>query len=332
MVDGKRQTASSRELHAPLLAMLRAAGGEWLAAQEIARSLDLGRLPLERELERLESFGFCVEREDSRLKLVAAPDLLFPDEIRHGLDTRVIGREVVVYDEIGSTNDAAWELAANGCNEGAVVFAEEQTRGRGRLGRKWYSPRGGLWMSILLRLEHPAERATLLTMAASVAVAGTIRAYPGCNATIRWPNDILVGEKKVAGVLVETRSTARLREAFVLGIGIDVSSAALPPELKAVATTLARHSSKPICRTKLARLILRRLDEMYLQILNGEHTAIGKEWSAMSSSLGRNITIIQNGRTYKGEVVDIDPIAGLMVRLDRGFVRAFRGEHVTVVK
>jgi len=324
--------APASKLNAPLLAMLKGVDGEWVAAGELAQTLRLGEQQLEREIEQLRGLGFGIEKEDARVRLVDAPDLLYPDEIREGLGTRIIGRKLIAYDRIGSTNDAAWDYAADGVDEGFVVLAEEQTRGRGRMGRKWYSPRGGLWMSIVLRPDPPAERATMLTTAASVAVARAIRGYPGCNATIRWPNDILIDGKKTAGILVETRSEKGLRGTFILGIGVDVNCRDLPEELRAIATTVARHTEKPIRRTELARLILRNLDELYLRILRGEHASICEQWLSMSSIRGRRITIIQNGRTYRGEVVDMDPVAGLMVRLDRGFVRAFKGEHVTVVR
>jgi len=320
------------ELNARLLATLKAAGGQGSPVGDVARSLRLNQPQLGREIERLEDLGFSIEEKDSRLRLVAAPDLLYPHEIREGLGTELIGRKVVVYDSISSTNDVAWELAADGVDEGLVVLAEEQTRGRGRMGRTWHSPRGGLWMSVLLRPDPPTERATVLTTAASVAVARAIRSYPGCNATIRWPNDILVKGKKVAGVLVETRTTTSLRGTFILGVGVNVNCVELPDDLRATATILALHSKEPIRRAELARSIIRNFDDLYLEILRGEYAAIAEEWPAMSSTIGRRITIIQNGRTYRGEVVDIDPVAGLMVRLDRGFARAFKGEHVTVVK
>jgi len=329
--QNKAMPASTR-LNARLLGRLKSAAGQWVDEPEIGRSIGLTGLRLEREADRLQGLGFAIEREDSRLRLVAEPDLLFADEIGGLLDTSVVGRQVAVYQSLGSTNDAAWELAAAGAAEGAVVLAEEQTGGRGRMGRCWHSPQGGLWMSVLLRPNPPAERATVLTMAASVAVAKAARKLAGCNATIRWPNDILIGAKKVAGVMVETRSSQELHGVFILGIGVNANCADFPEEIGQIATSLALHAGRTVRRADLARLILKLLDELYQQVLHGEHAAVGEEWMAMSSTIGQRITIIRNGRTYKGEVVDMDPVAGLMVRLDSGFVRAFKGEHVTVAK
>ena len=326
----ERQERKSGILNAPLLSLLKA--GEWATEQEIARSTGLAGLRLERELKSLRRFGFAIESAGSGFRLAGAPDAFFPDELTYGLDTAVIGRNIVVLERVSSTNDAAWELAGNGAADGLVVLAEEQTHGRGRMGRSWFSPRGGLWMSIVLIPGQPAERATAITMAASVAVARAIRTFPGCDASIRWPNDILIDGRKVAGVMVETGSSRSLHGTFILGIGVDVNCTEFPREIEPLATALAVHAGGKIRPADLARLIIRFLDELYSQIVRGEHAAIGDEWLALSSTVGQRITIMRNGRTYRGEVVDMDPVAGLMVRLDSGFVRAFKGEHVTVVK
>jgi len=326
----ERQERKSGIFHAPLLSLLK--DSEWATEQEIARHIGLAGLRLDREIETLRRFGFAIESSGSGFRLAGAPDVFFPDELSWGLDTAMIGRDVVVLDRVSSTNDAAWELAANGAADGLVVLAEEQTRGRGRMGRSWFSPRGGLWMSILLVPDKPAGQATALTMAASVAVAKAVRTYPGCDASIRWPNDILIAGRKVAGVMVETGSSRSLHGTFILGIGVDVNCSEFPREIEPLAAAMAVHAGAKIRRADLARLIIRFLDELYIQIIRGEHAAIGEEWLALSSTVGQRVTIMRNGRTYRGEVVDMDPVEGLMVRLDTGFVRAFRGEHVTVVK
>ena len=319
-------------LNPRLLRALKDANGEWVSETEIGRVAWLTGLRLEREIECLRRLGFVIEAGGARFRLLDAPDLLLSEEIRDLLDTAVIGREMAVYQTLASTNDAAWQHAAAGAEDGFVVLAEEQTAGRGRMGRGWFSPHGGLWMSIVLRPDAPAERATALTMAASVAVAKAIRKYPGCTATIRWPNDILIDGKKVGGVMVETGSSRSLHGVCILGIGVNVNCTQFPDELAAIATALALHVKTRIRRAELARLALAFLDELYGQIRRGDYGAAGEEWLALSSSVGQRITIMRNGRTYKGEVVDMDPMAGLMVRLDSGFVRAFKGEHVTVVK
>lgn len=332
MKSYRNPIAGPTRMNARLLAALKAGAGQWIMARDLGRGAGLAGLRLRRDVQRLRDLGFVIDEEPARFRLAHAPDVLLAEEIRGGLDTRVIGREVIVCERVESTNDAAWELARWGAAEGTAVLAEEQTRGRGRMGRNWHSPRGGLWMSIILNPATAADRATVLTMAASVAVAKAIRELAGCHATIRWPNDILVGGLKVAGLMVETHTINSPRETSVLGIGVDVNCTQFPEEIATMATSLALQTGRDVRRADLARLVFRLLDERYLQLCRGEIAPVGEEWMAMSSTLGQRITILQNGRTYTGEVVDIDPEAGLMVRLDRGFVRAFKNEHVTVVK
>jgi len=327
-----RTARQAAELNGPLLELLKSAAGQWLAVRHVMRTLRLSSGALDDALDRMARVGFNVLREGNRVRLAGLPDVLSSVEIREQLGTSIVGRNVILFDTIGSTNDAAWEAAANGAPDGTAVVAERQTAGRGRMGRSWASPRGGLWMSVVLRPNLPVERLTVLTMAASVAAARAIRVYPGCNAVIHWPNDIYVAGRKAAGILVETRSERLLSGTFIVGIGINVGCCTLPEELAETATVLSKHTKVPLRRADMARLILQNLDRQYLRVLDGEYGQIGREWLAMSATVGRRITIVQNGRTYRGEVVDMDPVAGLMVRLDRGFVRAFRGEHVTVLK
>jgi len=331
-MDVTQHHAPSAEAEGRLLALMKSAAGQWVALSHVIRTLRISPAALDAAFERLAYVGFSFAREDRRVRLAELPDVLSGIELREQLGTRIVGRNIMLFDTIGSTNDAAWEAAASGAIDGTAIIAERQTAGRGRMGRSWASPIGGLWMSVLLRPNLPAERVTVLTMAASVAAARAIRVYPGCNAFIHWPNDIYLAGRKAAGILVEARSERQLGGTFIVGIGINVRCASLPDELAGTATVLSMHTKAPIRRADMARLILQNLDRLYVQILDGEYSAIGQEWLGMSATVGRRITIVQNGRTYRGEVVDMDPVAGLMVRLDRGFVRAFRGEHVTVLK
>jgi BirA family biotin operon repressor/biotin-[acetyl-CoA-carboxylase] ligase len=329
---GNIKASSQTNVNGQLLAMLKANADRETPVRAVSRRLGLSSLQVERSVGQLRDLGFGIEQQGNCLKLAYAPDVLLSEEIVEQLDTSIIGRNVAVYREIGSTNDAAWEMAAQGAREGTVVIAEEQSQGRGRMGRKWVSPRGGLWMSAVLQPALAHNRTSVLTIAASVAVAEAIRRCTECTATIRWPNDILSGGKKLAGVLVETRSARHLEGTFILGIGVDVNCQAFPPELQPIATSLALETDTPVRRTDIAREVLRYFDDVYGQVMDGNLVSIEEKWKKMSSTIGRRITIVQNSRTYRGEVVDMDVAAGLMVRLDRGFVRAFRGEHVSVVK
>jgi BirA family biotin operon repressor/biotin-[acetyl-CoA-carboxylase] ligase len=253
--------------------------------------------------------------------------------LKDGLHTRLVGRDIHVYDRVISTNDVLWELAARGAEEGTVVFADEQTAGRGRLGRTWWSPPGvGIWMSVLLKSGSPGGAVPTMTLAGALAVADAVRAETGLDAMIRWPNDVLVAGRKVAGVIVEARA-GRSHTDLVLGMGVDVNAAPedLPPELAGRATSLSAAAGRPVDRLRLARRLLTELDRWEQLELEGETGAIRRRWRELSATLGGRTCVEERGRRYSGTVIDLDAELGLVLRLDRGGIRHFRGEHVGLV-
>jgi len=246
--------------------------------------------------------------------------------------TAVVGREVRVLDRVTSTNDLVWQMAEDGAPEGLTVFAHAQTAGRGRFRRRWISPAGkGIWCSILLRPEVPTARIPLLTIAGALGAADAIREVAGVFAGLRWPNDVVLGDRKVAGVLVEGRSGLDAPPVFVLGVGINVSfhQDEMPEEIGHLATSVEDEAGRAVDGQALAATLLARIDSYYREILADELVTIGAAWRALSSTLNRRVAVREDGKTYTGTVIDIDPVEGLLVRLDRGFVRTFRGEHVT---
>ncbi len=269
------------------------------------------------------------------------------EELQRNLRTRIVGRRIHAYEMVISTSDVVRELADRGAEEGTVVFAEEQTCGRGRLGRTWWSPRGrGIWMSVLLR--PPVHRGTvpMTTIIGALATADAVRAVTRLPAMIRWPNDVLVGGRKVAGVLVEARTVSRTssegsqdrghvggdRE-LVLGIGIDVNvpQAEMPEDIAGFATSLSEAAGEDIDRLKLARTLLIELDRWYRIKLAQNIEAINQRWRELSATFGRTIVLEENGKRYEGTVIDVDARLGLALRLSSGNIRNFRGEHVTVI-
>jgi BirA family transcriptional regulator, biotin operon repressor / biotin---[acetyl-CoA-carboxylase] ligase len=260
------------------------------------------------------------------------------EKLKRNLRTLVIGREIRICDVVASTNDEAWELAEQGADEGTVVFAEEQTRGRGRLGRKWWSPRGrGIWMSVLLRPPRREGVLPMTTIIGALGAADAIRSTTRLPAMIRWPNDILIDGRKVGGVLVEEHSRPQGRD-LVLGIGIDIGPwtdadrAAMPKDVAEIATTLSDEVGEPVDRAAVARAMLRELDRWYRRKLDGDFESINQRWRELSATLGRRITLEEQGRRYEGNVIDVDVRYGLALRLERGTIRQFRGEHVSVVR
>jgi BirA family biotin operon repressor/biotin-[acetyl-CoA-carboxylase] ligase len=236
-----------------------------------------------------------------------------------------LGRPLIELDETPSTNDVCWQHAANDAPEGLAVSALHQTRGRGRFGRSWHAPAGlSVAVSVLLRPTLPPNRLPLLTAAAAVASCETARAFAGPSAAIRWPNDVVSRGRKLAGVIVEGRDGS----AWVLGCGINVNllEADFPDDLRSASTSLRIESGAAHDRQEVLRKFLERLDRRYDEALSGD-PALGRDWRDLSALVGRRVEISEAGTTCAGEVVDLDVLEGISIRLTHA-VRRFRLEHV----
>ena len=213
-------------LDVQILTALRAAGDGAVSGAELSKELGVSRAAIWARIEDLRSLGYDIEASPHQgYRLLSAPDVLHADDLISRLGkTKVIGRDIRVFQETTSTNDVIEKLARDGVKEGVVVFAESQTRGRGRLGRKWMSPaRRGLWFSVLLRPDLRPQEATRLTVASATALRRAIESQTGLKPEIKWPNDILLYGKKVAGILTELSAELDHIKYVVLGIGVDVN-------------------------------------------------------------------------------------------------------------
>src|SRR5262245_28791038 len=268
---------------AQILQALRGAGEEPVSGAELAHKLRMTRAAIWARIQDLRQAGYEIEAGPHRgYRLVNSPDLLHADDLTARLGkTKVIGRDVRVFQEKNSTNDVIEKLARDGVKEGVVVFAETQTRGRGRLGRKWLSPPGkGLWFSLLLRPALRPLEATRLTVASATAVRRAIAAQAGLNPEIKWPNDILVDGRKVAGILTELNAELDQVKYVILGIGVDVNLNAsdFPADLRRSATSLKAEIGKAVSRAGLAVAILRELDNDYARVTGGRFPEVADEW------------------------------------------------------
>jgi BirA family biotin operon repressor/biotin-[acetyl-CoA-carboxylase] ligase len=264
------------------------------------------------------------------------PDVLHADDLLARLyKTKIIGRDVRVFEQTTSTNDVIEKLARDGVKEGVVVFAESQTRGRGRLGRKWISPAyKGLWFSVLLRPDLRPQEATQLTVVSATALRRAIRAETGLNPEIKWPNDILVGGKKVAGVLTELSAELDRVRHVILGIGVDVNlgAAEFPAELRKQATSLKIESVKTVSRAELATAILQELDNDYLRVCAGQFAKIADEWEAHCKTIGRDVTIQMGDRRIEGRAESLGENGELLLRTEHGHLERINGGDVTLEK
>jgi BirA family biotin operon repressor/biotin-[acetyl-CoA-carboxylase] ligase len=261
----------------------------------------------------------------------SVPNPLHPDQIKGGLQTKRIGREVLVYNSTSSTNDVAWEYARNNKNDGLAVFAEEQTTGRGRGGNKWLSPKGqSVLFSVVLLESRLAGELTIL--AGAVAAAEAVGRCGRYEARIKWPNDIILNGKKVGGILLESRQGKKATN-YVLGIGINChqSSEFFTGELQETATSLDLESGQICERILLAKRLLISLDE-WLALAEESQQKVIERWGELSTQLGHRVMLLYNNREFSGNCTGVDPQKGLIVQLERGGVRMFDAAHTSVVR
>jgi BirA family biotin operon repressor/biotin-[acetyl-CoA-carboxylase] ligase len=257
--------------------------------------------------------------------------VLSPDDIKSHLKTARVGKEIIVYASTASTNDVAWHYAANKTNDGLAIFAEQQSAGRGRGGNNWVSQKGqGLLCSILLLSETcPPE---MLALASAVAVAEAIGRCGTRQAKIKWPNDILIGSRKVAGMLLESkRSKGNFQ--YVIGIGINCHQKrdSFPSEWRASATSIDIENKTVCDRIWLAKRLLVSLDDWLGEVKKDGNVVVDR-WYQLSAQLGRRVTLKYNSRSFTGRVLGIDPQEGLIVQLENGGIRMFPAAHTAMVR
>jgi BirA family biotin operon repressor/biotin-[acetyl-CoA-carboxylase] ligase len=226
-------------------------------------------------------------------------------------------------------------LARDGVKEGAVVFAESQTRGRGRLGRSWQSaPALGLYFSVLRRPALRPAEATRLTVAAATALVRAIEATTSVRPEIKWPNDLLVGGRKIAGVLTELSAELDTIKHLILGIGLDVNqtNADFGSALRTIATSLRLAGGEPVSRPELATRILQELDRDYARLRAGKFEALADEWESRCTTIGQNVAIRVGDRTLRGRAESLDGDGALLVRSQHGRLERVIGGDVTLEK
>ena len=251
-------------------------------------------------------------------QLMKIPDILVPSLIRKELGESEIGRVLVHHFRTASTNTEAVYLAQEGAAHGTVVVAEEQTAGRGRLGRTWYSEKSsGIYLSVILRPPFSPSAAPILTLMAGVAAQQTLSAITGLGVDIRWPNDLLVNGKKVAGILTEMNAELGRLHAVVLGIGINVNHREMPSSLKPTATSLRIESQRPWSRVQICVALLKDLTSYYHLLLEKGSGAIAERWAAASSyAEGKRIRIVTPEAESLATTIGLDPSGALRVRYD----------------
>lgn len=319
-----------------ILDILRRHMDSFLSGEQLSRSLSISQAALAGYIHKLRQQGYDIQAQPHLgYQLTGLPERLLEPEISWRLQTKVIGQKIFVYDSVDSTNSVAFILAEQGTACGTAVFAEAQSKGRGRLGRSWFSPKSqGLYCSVILRPEIPATKASLLTLMAAVSCAQTIRKIVGLPALIKWPNDIVINERKVCGILTEIQVKDSKLKFVILGIGINVDTQR--SKLPSGASSLrgeAGATRLPFLRLRLARELLRQLDQDYLYFQDNENPQnLIVRWRNLSALSGKRVKVSKAQEIIEGQAQDIDEQGALVVRLDNGFKEHVLAAEVVKVR
>ena len=254
------------------------------------------------------------------------------EKIKNGLETSFMGQKIFYFEEAASTNDLAKELAGKGVEEGTLVVAETQTHGKGRLGRRWISPRGGIWFSVILRPEVGSKDAPKIVFTAALAIAKTIRKVLRLTAKTKWPNDVLVHNKKVCGLLAETSISDDNINFVVLGIGVNanVDTNAFPQELTGSLTSLKKEAKREIPREEFLQALLKEMEHCYNDFTRGRFARILEEWKSLTDMIGKDVEVVSFDERFEGKAIDVDQDGALMVRLEDESVKRVFSADVSI--
>lgn len=313
-----------------VLGFLKSRDG-FVSGEEISRGLKISRTAVWKYMRQLREEGYSIEAVPHLgYRLFSIPDKLLPEEISYHLNTKIIGCEIFHYTSVTSTMDIAFDLGLKGFPEGTAVFAEHQTKGKGRMGRSWFSPKQkGIYLSLLLRPEFLPQESPKLTLMTAVSIAEAIKKVTQLAPLIKWPNDILINGRKVSGILTELDAEADRIKFVNIGIGINVNSSKslLPPQ----STSLKQEIGSSVSRIELAKETLRFIEKNYFTLRQKGFNPIREKWKALSIILGKQIKIWSHDRYIQGEAQDIDIDGALLVRKDSGFIeKVLSGDVISV--
>lgn len=290
---------------------------DYVSGESLAETLGVSRAAVWKHVHTLIKEGYRVDIAQGKgYRLLSVPDKLYPSEVRYGLQTKLLGKKVVHLKTTGSTNTVARQLAERGIEEGTVVVSETMTRGKGRLGRRFITKQGGVWMSLVLKPAIDPMHASSITLLAAVSVTKALRGA-GLEAFIKWPNDVLVNGKKICGILTEMNAETDAVNFIVLGIGVNVNNE-VPLE---TATTMRAELGREVDRVRFVQSLLEILEEDYLTFKEEGFTPILWSWRRYSDTLGRQVEVTYQDEVVRGLAQDVDEDGSLLVKTQDGSIR-----------
>lgn len=318
-----------------IIKLLAEVPGEPVSGEELARQLNMSRSAVWKRIRNLRGFGFDISGGTARgYTLRGIEDLIRPELISRKLQTRFVGKNIIYKPVTGSTNQDALELAAGGAPEGTCVIADVQTKGRGRMGRSWTAPAAGAVLtSIIFRPEISPGTATLLTLAAGIAAAKSVSRVTDLEPWIKWPNDLKIGDKKLAGILTEMHAEMDRVHYVVVGIGLNVniSRENFPKEIKKLATSLSIETGRTINRNQLIATLYREMENAYRRLIERGPKAVIEQWERIAGIRGKRVkaTMI-DGKTVEGVALGLGPDGSLHIEDDIGRTRQITAGDVEV--
>jgi BirA family biotin operon repressor/biotin-[acetyl-CoA-carboxylase] ligase len=293
-----------------------------VSGEQLAQKLNISRTAIWKHVNELRKMGYEIESHPhSGYVLIKNTDMLVPEEVNFDLKTSIIGKRILHYSEITSTQDIADKIARDGAEEGTCVIAEKQTSGRGRMSRNWASPfKDGVYISIILRPNLKPLHIIQVPLIAGVALVKAIQKTVNLEPSIKWPNDIFISGRKVAGILTEVNCDIDTVHYIILGMGINVNTRkiALPKEVKDIATSLSHECGHEVSRVDFLQSLLSELEKVYTEFVSNGFENIGRQWMTYNNTIGSNISVKDGRNVFEGKAVRIDEDGFLIIQTEDG--------------
>jgi len=302
---------------------------EYVSGDQIASRLGVTRQALWKHIQELKELGYdIVAVPHLGYRLEGSPDRLFSFEVSRDLNTKFIGKRIYYFESVASTMDVAVQSGIKGAVEGTLILAESQTKGKGRLGRSWFSPKyKGMYFSLILKPKILPSQASILTFLSAVSACEAIKEVTGLDVHIKWPNDIFLGNKKLGGILTELSAETDKINFVIIGMGLNVNND--KKTLISGATSLEEHKKEKVNRISLLQEILRRIEANYLYLQEKGPQQIIEKWREHSITLGRRVKVYCQKAHIEGEAFNVDTDGGLLIRKDSGItVKVMCGDVV----
>ncbi len=304
----------------------------YISGQEISDSLGISRTAVWKHIKSLKKDGYIIEAQYGKgYQLIKLSELSTPEKIKLGLNTKKFAKKIYHFKEVESTNEVAKELGEKGLQEGTMVIAEKQTRGKGRLGRQWQSPSTGLWFSLILRPDIPPRDAPQLSLLAAAALQQTLHQELDIEAKIKWPNDILVNNKKICGILTEMKGEMDRLNYIVMGVGINVNQLEkdFAPELLEQAISIRMLKGETVDKVNILRKYLEKLESLYFDFIKNGFEKTRYICLNYSSTINQIVTIYNGEKEIIGKAVDIGKDGSLILDIDGKLISFYGGEITT---